>query len=133
MRASCAQVVAGAHNIDLPEANKQKVGVSFFLTVLVKPNYGEAMKFLQISYVQGPMGYQLIKLSIAVHEQATVKKLTHYIPFNRSSLANVQKTELFSPGSLSAQFLPMDCYNSFCGFLGSLIAQSLSKRPMVCS
>ena len=36
-------------------------------------------------------------------------------------------TRSFFPGSLSAHFLSMDRYRSFCRFSGSLIAQWLSK------
>ena len=41
--------------------------------------------------------------------------------YNKSELG----ARSFLPGSLSAQFLSMDRYRSFCPFSGSLIAQSL--------
>ena len=51
----------------------------------------------------------------------------HKIGAKKSELG----TRSFFPGSLSAQFLSMDRYRSFGQFSGSLIAQSLSQKPVV--
>ena len=85
-------------------------------------------------------------LPIAVQYEAQYPRLPFrgvtYIYTTYSSMTQSQKigqsmyisdlgTRSFFPDLLSAHFISMDRYSSFCRFSGSLIAQSLSKTPVV--